>query len=321
MYAPCPSHSICGFGVDEPPYYAKDLRTLILSIIKTLFGINMPEEPETIPPIEFDELVGLPMLCCFNADQITPLIDICGTPKYPFDLYYSLIGKTEPKLSVVDIMDIDSLVISKSDSKYFVTLEEFGAKTLEVIQKHYPHELKWWTIEACKKHSDSDLFRQSTRLERIRWNGRTELKNSGGSHHFGVARYLMSQGELYPGGTQIELPVYERYIDHILVEQAFKNWHFFILHEKVLQSIREIYTKDDLMYVSMCRISLNNKDNEDRIIAVYLNGIETNPKRQNLRDELIAASLDDTSDVQYQKLIGKKCIDMNALILDALASQ
>lgn len=294
---------------------------MISSILKSLFGEKIPKEPEPIPSIDFTELVGLPMLCCFNADQITPLMSMCGTPTYPFDVYYNLIAKTNPEIGIVDLREIDSLSSSKSENKYFNTLEEFGAYTLEKIQKNSPHELKWWTIEACKKHSESDLFRTYTRLEHIRWNGRTELKNSGGSHHFGVARYLISQGEIYPGGTQVELPIFERYIDSALAELAFTDWHFFIIHKKVLQSIYQIYTREDFMEISMCRVSLDNKTNDDHIIAINLKDIEVNPKRQNLLDELITASLDETCDVQYRNLIGKKSIDMNALILNALTLQ
>jgi len=301
--------------------YKKEFITLIFSLLNSFFSKKTPKEPEPIPNIDFSEPVGLPMICCFNSEQITPLMGVCGTPSYPFDIYCNIVVKSKPKDGIVDIREIDSLSSSKSDTKYFSTLEDFGSFIFDDIQRNSPHELKGWTIEACKKHTDSDLFRPSTQLERIRWNGRTELKNSGGSHHFGVARYLISQGELYPGGTQIELPIFERYIDSVFAERAFKDWHYFIVHEKVLQSIQQIYEREDFNDVSMCRISLNNKDNKDRIIAVNLKDIETNFRRQNLLDELITASRDETCNTQYRNLISKKCIDMNTLILDALVLQ
>lgn len=307
----------------------------MINRIKKLIGIRENLKEEELEDVVFEGAVALPKIGCFCSNVFTPLIGLCGSDNYidqPFREIRKLIKRTVPKETLIDIAQIDSISHSSSDQKYFESIVEFGRITLEYALSNEPTQNNW-TIEGCKRHSDSDLFgRRDTQCNLIAWNGRLEICNSGGSHHFAVARYRMTIGESYPGGSVIKLPMAYVFIDEAVANNLTEQWHFFIISDDtLLKSIQGLYRLGvDYLENDLCRYSLSKESKKtkptsykmsDRIIAIDLKEISLCKKRTKLLSDLINASHDEIPQLYSEISVGKKCIDLNKIIYESLSIQ
>lgn len=91
-----------------------------------------------------------------------------------------------------DIQDVTGLSSSKSNLEKFTSLDsmvETNSREMidEITEDKLHKNLAHGEIRILHRESTSDHF------ARYRWDGRTLLMNSGGSHHFAAARYIASR--------------------------------------------------------------------------------------------------------------------------------
>lgn len=91
-----------------------------------------------------------------------------------------------------DIQDVTGLSSSKSNLEKFTSLDsmvETNSREMinEITEDKLHENLAHGEIRILHRDSTSDHF------ARYRWDGRTLLMNSGGSHHFAAARYIASR--------------------------------------------------------------------------------------------------------------------------------
>lgn len=284
----------------------------IIQTYQNLFTTSKHPEPE-LPKIVFEGAVNVPKIGCFCSDDISGLLTLSGTPEYPFSAIKAFVKTTSPSETMFDFMDIDSISTSKSDTKYFPTIEIFGEDTLNEIKKIEPLKIHAnWSVDACKSHIDSDLFgRGSTQIKIIRWNNRVEVDNSGGSHHFAVLRYYMSIGEAYSFSTMIKIMTFERFIDEELVKDTINKFQFFIVSHETHRNIVNTYNgRTDFKAMERVYRHDDGKKN-DWMIAISLTATQEANRRTDLIAELFDASVSSPD----------MCLDLNTYIKERIRQQ
>lgn len=265
----------------------------MFNIIKWLFGLKRSAATHH-EPIEYTPLQNVPFIDCFHVDDIFGYLPCSSAREYPFKELSVIVKTSEPKLTMIDFMDIDTIGSSKSKENFptYKTIKDFGEATQNREQ---------WTIEECMKHIEDRIFHGNAHVTLYRWNNTLNISNSDGSHHLAVANYLLSIDTPYSGVTCFDMQYKESYVDTDAISDLTAKFHLFVLSKYTFNDVYRKYKKYSTDEMKN-RYQSNETNNQNYLIAIEQNRKDLS----NLIDDLRRKSEDDTS----------LCIDLNKYLAE-----